>query len=188
MIPPNVGYHNTAYQIGEWKSMTSAETDWSIVKPEVIDFVLDQAEKHLQAQFSTATAADGRAVTAASILAGLAGLAAASVATAPDVSPEGAWAILAGAATAFCAAAFCLMAARPVDFFVPGNQPEQWATCLLDPLSASKGKEITNYQEMIDDNAASLERASNHLLDGLRLAFAAPVVGAVVFLVTSLIS
>jgi hypothetical protein len=174
--------------MSEWQNMDTAETDWSGVKPEVIDFVLEQAEKHLQAQFSTATAADGRAVTAASILAGLAGLAVASVATAPQVAPEGAWSILAGAATVFCGAAFCFMAARPVDFYVPGNQPEQWATCLLDPLSESKGAEIDNYQDMINDNAASLERASGHLLDGLRLALSAPVVGSVVYLVTSLIS
>ena len=168
--------------------MISEKPIWLSANPEVIDFVLLQAEKHLQAQFDTATASDGRAVTAASVLVGLAGLAVAGVATAPQIPPEGAWSILATAATMFCGAAFCFLAARPVDFYVPGNQPDQWASCALAPLSESKAKEIENYQEMIDDNASSLELGSKNLMQGLQLALAAPIVGAAVFAITSLIS
>ena len=168
--------------------MSAEGADWSDAKPEVVDFVLSQAEKHLQAQFETATAADGRAVTAASILAGLAGLGIASLATSTDVTPEAAWSILAGSVTMLAGASFCFLAARPVNFFVPGNQPEQWASCMHDALNESKGVEIENYQAMINDNADVLERASNHLIDGLKLALISPVVGISVYGITYLFS
>lgn len=168
--------------------MVLEEFSWSDASPDVIDFVLNQAEKHLQAQFSTATAADSRAVTAASILVGLAGVAVAGVASSAQITPEAGWAIMAGATAMFCGSALCFMAARPVDFYVPGNQPEQWRACSLESLVVSKGKEIENYQSMIDDNATSLECASAFLVHGLKLALAAPIIGAAVFVLTSLIS
>lgn len=166
--------------------MASRGIDWSKIDPATIDFVLGQAEKHLQAQFQSATASDARAITAASIFAGLAGVIITGVVGYVAISWD-APTFLGGMSlmlTMLAGAYFCFLAGRPVDFFVPGNQPVEWYSCLAAPLSQAKGVEIENYQSKIEDNEAALDIAATNLMKGMRLGGAAPIVGAAIYGVT----
>jgi hypothetical protein len=86
-------------------------------------------------------------------------------------------------------AAYCFFhAAKPVDFYFPGNQPDEWYGCLSEPLLISKGVEIENYQSMIDDNATALERSATMLTRGINFAVLSPVGFFTVYAVTYWIS
>ncbi len=73
------------------------------------------------------------------------------------------------------AAYMCFLAAKPIDFYPPGNHPQQWYSSLGLPLNEAKGKEVENYQEMIDDNDTSLQASAGWLNRGVKVAIASPV-------------
>lgn len=157
--------------------------DWSLVKPDVIDFVFYQAEKYLDAQFQSGLAADSRAITATSIFVGLA---AASSAGAGSLllggNDAGAYYAIGVLALGFGIASFlCFRAAEPVDFYPSGNQPKQWAHVTQEDLYTAKGGEIENYQEMISDNETAIDLSAKRLRNGVRTALASPLVALLTF-------
>lgn len=163
--------------------MTLQDIEWKKVDSKVVDFVFHQAEKHLDAQLQSGIASDARAVSAASILVGLSGVIVAASLGYWVVKPE-ITILLSGLVSGFLfllAAYQCFRAAKPIDFYFPGNQPNEWASCLSDPLKKSKGVEIENYQEMIAENHTALDRAADYLILGMRIAIATPFLSVLVY-------
>lgn len=183
-------YYDASINYRFGKLMTMNRVEWGDVAPEVVDFIFYQAEKHLEAQFQSGIASDARAITAASILTGLSGVVFAGAVGLWVLSPIAAVQIasvtLGG--MLLLAAHFCFSAAKPVDFYVPGNQPEEWYGCLKSPIHESKGVEVENYQEMISDNAVALDKAADHLLVGMRIAIFSPIAAALACLIIYVIS
>lgn len=170
--------------------MNSEKPQWADVSIEVVDFVFYQAERHVDAQLQSGIASDARAISSASTLAPLAGIVLASSfgywITNPSTPLLAAGIVL--GVVLMLAAFFCFLAAKPIDFYFPGNQPSEWYGCLADSLSVSKGFEIENYQSMIEDNAAALDRAAKWLMRGINLAIASPLAFLVVYGITYWIS
>jgi len=168
--------------------MSTQDIDWETVDSDVTDFVFCQAERHLEAQLQCGIASDARAVTAASILAGLGGAVFAgsigllATGQVPELVPAG----LTLGAMVLLAAYLCFLSARPVDFYAPGNQPAEWYGCLDLPLRVSKGCEIENYQEMIQENAAALKASADNLVAGMRMALVSAPATIFVYLITYL--
>jgi cation transporter-like permease len=169
--------------------MSFEEVDWSDMDPNVVDFVFYQAEKHLESQLQSGISSDSRAISAASILVGFSGVVLAGALALWVSSPN--LSILVSCLVAsilFLAASwFCFAAAKPIDFYFPGNQPVQWIACLNEPLSVSKGGEIENYQEMIEANEEVLETASKSLAYGMGIAISTPFVAVLAYIATYLI-
>ena len=167
--------------------MSIDKIEWNTVEPEVVDFVFYQAEKNLEAQLQAGIASDARAISAASILVGLSGvIIAASLGywvAHPEISI-----LLTGIVSGFfflLAAYQCFRAAKPIDFYFPGNQPAEWYQCLGDPLNNSKGGEVENYQEMISENQTALDSAADFLINGMRLAIATPFISVLTYALTT---
>ncbi len=163
--------------------MDNEDIQWEGVSPDVVDFVFYQAERHIEAQLQSGIASDARAVSSASLLAPLAGLVLAGSFgywIANPSTPLLAAGIVLGAVL-LLAAFFCILAAKPIDFYFPGNQPAEWYGCLNEPLLESKGVEIENYQSMIEDNAAALAAAAKWLIRGISLAIASPLAFVIVY-------
>jgi hypothetical protein len=79
-------------------------------------------------------------------------------------------------------------AARPIDFYYPGNQPSQWWPNRHADLVGMLGGEAENYDERIEYNQERLTENQGAIKDAFALALVAPIVGAVVWLVATLIS
>lgn len=165
--------------------MADEDFDWSGVEPEVTDFVFLQAERYLESQLQSGLAADSRAITASSILVGLA-TAALTGAAGLILSNGSATAYLSAFVLGLgfsLAACMCFLAGKPINFFPPGNHPKQWYGALFEPLNNSKGAEIENYQEMIIDNETALDDSAKWLSRGIKVAILSPLAALVSFLV-----
>jgi len=164
--------------------------NWEDVSPEVTDFIFYQAERHIEAQLQSGIASDARAISAASTLAPIASVVFAGSfgywITSSNLPLLVSGLSLGGAL--LISAYFCFKAAKPVDFYFPGNQPEEWYQCVHEPISESKGGEIENYQSMIEGNAMALERSADLLMRGINIAITSPIVFFFVYGVTYLIS
>ena len=155
---------------------------WDSVKPEMLDFVFEQADKHLAAQLTMGIASDARAISIASIFIGFSGVIVAAT--------TGYWAAIPSClvlavgisigVTLFIAALCCFWAARPVDFYYPGNQPDNWYDVLSSDLTESKAFEIENYDQIISENAKILATNAKWLAAGFIAASLSPVIGVVV--------
>lgn len=151
--------------------------------PGTVSHVHEQASRYLQSQLSTATAADQRAITAASIF----------VATAVAIVGIGAnsqeWpAQIAGAlaaASMVVASAFCALAARPRDFYFVGNEPTSWWASEHNDLEESLANEVQVFQEMIDDNAKALSASGRLMRYGMVCALCAPLLGVAAWAVAT---
>ena len=159
--------------------------DWANQPLEVIQHIHQQAVLYLDGQFRAALAADQRASTAGSVLvAASVALVAASLAffsTAQETAV-----LVVGIMTAMVlliGAGCCLWAARPVDFYSPGNEPASWWRETHTDLKESLGAECEVYQEMINENVTVLEDNGAWLTFGLRIAALSPVAGFFVWLV-----
>ncbi len=161
--------------------------DWRTVEPEMVDFVFYQAERYLEAQLQSGIASDSRAITAASILVGVAtaafsGAVALLLAGQPAASYLAATVLGVGLSVA---AYLCVLAAKPIDFYPPGNHPAQWYGCVDAALGDAKGAEAENYQEMIVANNAALETSATWLNRGITTAIVSPVAAMLLFLVVT---
>lgn len=151
---------------------------------EMAEQVLRQGELYLQAQLQLAIAADQRAATMAAFW-GTIGTAVAAAAIAYwDRSSDLAILIsgLACAALMVAGASACLWAARPVDFYAPGNHPQSWFDLLDRPLFDVMLGEAENYQAHIEANAAFLLTNCRLIGFGAALATSAPVLAVLVWI------
>ena len=97
----------------------TSELDWAGVPEDMARRILDLGEKYLESQLQTALSADQRAVTSASIFAGIAAAILAVLVAVWSGDGDNISLLVAGLATAATmtvSAFFCWRAARPVDF------------------------------------------------------------------------
>lgn len=164
------------------------DIDWTGVSEPMVRQISQQAETFMQAQLQAALAADTRAMTMASALVTVATAILAGALAYWDKS--GAVSILAGgivtAMAMLIAAALGVYAARPVNFYFPGNQPGKWFPIRNGDLIEAIGGEAENYAKHIAANDQILETNNNALIAGARLAVASPIAGLVVWGVTYL--
>ena len=117
--------------------------DWTGVEEAMARQILAQGEIYLRAQLDTALASDQRATTMGSVVAAIASaLLAGSIAYWDKAGSNPV--LLAGIATAIVlliSAGFCMWAARPVDFYYPGNQPAHWFPVRTENLVEAIGGE-----------------------------------------------
>jgi hypothetical protein len=159
---------------------------WSGVSEAMARQILLQAETYLQAQLQLAISADSRATSMASLyvtltLAVLGG-------GLGYWHETGAWSpLLAGLVSGGFltgAAVFAAWAARPVDFYLPGNVPDGWMECRKNELAPMLGYEAENYGTHIDTNNRILGANQDAIRRAYKLAIAAPIAGAIAWLVT----
>lgn len=151
--------------------------------------ILAQGERYLQSQLEVATASDQRATTVATFFG--------TMATAVIAGSMAYWdakqdlpillAGLVGASAMIAGACMCLWAARPVDFYFPGNHPAHWFPVATRPLSEILFGEAQNYQEHIEANDDALKENSKMVARGAALAVAAPLLAVATWLAVGLI-
>jgi hypothetical protein len=166
---------------------TEAEDiDWDGVKEPMARQILQQAETRLQAQLQAALASDARAMTVASVLITLA--TATTAAALAYWDKAGNLPILIGglvaAAFMLAGAAFGVWAARPTDFYFPGNQPEKWIPIRKGNLIEALGGEAENQGQRIAINDELLVANAKALTRAALLAVAAPLAGVIAGAVT----
>lgn len=115
---------------------------WTGVPEKTVRQILAQAETYMAAQLQVALATDQRAITAASVFATFAtaivGVALAYWSQTKD-APLSIAALVAGLVVT--AAAFsCFWAARPINFYFPGNHPASWWHGVTAPLVPMLGR------------------------------------------------
>jgi hypothetical protein len=161
--------------------------DWANVPESIARLILEQGERHLSAQLSSGLASDQRSMTAAAILIGFAAaLAGAGIAASNDTSIL--VASLVGGVVMLVGAGMCAYAARPTNFYFPGNHPNRWWPVANETVSTLIGGETENYQWMISENEKVLSRNGKWLERGLILSSLAPVIGVLVWFSVSSLS
>jgi hypothetical protein len=157
-----------------------AAVDWSEVSMEAATTILRQGELYLDGQSRLALAADQRALSAASVFSGFAGVVLAATlgywAETHRIDLLAAGFVMTGM---MLAGAFsCMVAAWPVAFALPGNEPKQWWAVRTKPLNMVIGGETENYQTLIDINISILTKNARWLKFGLAFGVSAPFGGA----------
>lgn len=148
---------------------------------------LKQGELYLSAQLQAGLAADQRATTIAALFAGFsAAISAVSLGYWDKTSDipilvSG----LSGAVLMALGSLICLWAARPINFFYPGNHPESWMNILDRPSHEVMIGEALNYQQHIEANDRSLSANAKFLWRGAMLAIASPLLAVVIWIVAS---
>lgn len=152
------------------------------IKGDTIREIIREAESYLSAQLITGVASDQRAATLSGILATLAtgmlggGLA---VITAEKANyPLGIAGIFAGVVM-LIGLAFAIYTARPVPFHYVGNCPENWNTDedLYGSLDHALWQQARHYQELIDENDATLKANARYLRRAGYFTLASPICG-----------
>jgi hypothetical protein len=157
---------------------------------EMAEAVLRQGELYLQAQLQSAIASDQRATTMAAFFSSMgAAIAAASLAY-WDRSGEIAILVagLSGGILMAAGACLCLWAARPVDFYFPGNHPSCYGEVMHKPLADVICGEAENYQEHIEKNATILQSNSKLVSSGAMASTAAPLIAILIWGIVSAIA
>ena len=169
--------------------------DWMKAKPEIVERVVREGEIYLDGQLKLATSADQRAAVLASVftaaasavLAGLSALAVSSSRSAPTHH----YPIFIGgggmAACFFFGAAFCISAIFPVNFWLPGSEPESWRCDVLAErgLQDALRDEAKHIQSKISDNRGVVEKNARRFKWGAILGISAPAAGLLLWIVTS---
>jgi len=166
--------------------------DWSKAKPEVVKEVVREAEAYLAGQVQLATSADQRASVMASVFAaaGAAVVAALITVASSNDATDGISIYLGGSVAALLflgGACFCVWAAMPTGFDLPGNEPESWKTEIESGRELNPGlcDQAENYQEKITENRAALKRNAHRFKIGALSGIGAPLFGSLVWLVVS---
>jgi hypothetical protein len=137
------------------------DINWTGVSEATARQIMMQGETFMQAQLQAAIAADSRATAMAGLYTTLA-LAVLGAGFGYSDSTDSDSALYAGLfAGVFLifAAVFANWAARPCDFYLPGNQPSQWFPVKRVALNKLLGGEAENYEARITFNESTL--ASN---------------------------
>jgi hypothetical protein len=145
--------------------------------------IMKQGETFMTAQLQAALAADSRATSMAGMFITLA-LATIAGGVAWGTGPKGISYLLGGfscGALLLLGAARAAWAARPIDFYYPGNQPSQWFPNRSANLAEMMGGEAENYDERIEFNSDRLSENQQAIRDAFLLAITAPIIGAVVW-------
>lgn len=138
-----------------------ADIDWTGVSEATARQIMTQGETFMQAQLQAAIAADSRATAMAGLYTTLA-LAVLGAGFGYSNSADSTSALFAGLCAGvllIVAAIFANWAARPCDFYFPGNQPSQWFPVKRVALAKLLGGEAENYEARIAFNETTL--ASN---------------------------
>jgi hypothetical protein len=150
--------------------------------------ILEQGERYMTAQLQCALASDQRATTTANTL-----VAAATAVLGAGAAYYGATAdlpVLLGALTAgillAVAAGFNIHAARPTEFYCPGNYPSQWWPHATGDFALMVAGEAENYDERIRFNSQILDANGKWQRRGSYLGVAAPVAGVITWILASL--
>lgn len=152
--------------------------------------ILHQGETFLSSQLQVATASDMRALTAASVLTaiGTAVIAATLVYWSEEKNLQLLLAGIACGVVTIIGAFFALWAARPIEFYFPGNHPKEWWDCRTCDLPRAIGGESENYQIRIESNERCLAKNGFALIIGAAIAATAPLIGLIVWLLLTWIS
>jgi hypothetical protein len=153
----------------------TTEIDWVGVTEATARQIMAQGETFMQAQLQAAIAADGRATAMAGLYTTLALAVLAAGFGYPDKS-----ALMAGLGAGvflILAALFASWAARPCDFYFPGNQPSQWFGVRTIELPLLLGGEAENYDARIAFNETALASSKRALGRAHVLAVLAPMAG-----------
>lgn len=168
--------------------------DLSKVAPEFRKEIVRGGEEYLSGQLIIATSADSRASGLAGVFTAVATALAAGVIVvlfSPDWGiPQRVSLALGGGAAAvlfIASAALCVFAIRPISFWLPGCDPEAWeddveAGRLLDDCIGGRAKHI---QEQIVENDRAIKTNARLFKWGSILGVAAPFVGVIVWLISS---
>lgn len=132
---------------------------------DVVKMILAQGEAYLKAQMQFALDADKRALALAAACAtfSTASLAAALVAFNAKLAPYIVCSFVAVSIWILLAACFSFFSARPTQFALPGNWPEEWWPVADGDLKILIGGETENYQERIRSNAKFLRKNSKYI-------------------------
>ena len=159
------------------------DLNWDGVSPEMAQQILHQGEIYLSAQLQTAIASDQRSTTSASVFVGFAAaILAASLAYWSNA--EQVAVVTGGIATSvflLCGACCHFHAARPSDFYFPGNHPEAWFGTRRRDLAVAIGGEAENYQFCIAQNEGVLSSNAEWYRRGSRFVLVAPIFGLLIF-------
>ncbi len=164
--------------------------NWSTAKDGVVAEVLRDSETFLAGTVSLATSADQRAAVVAgtfatagaAIVAGIIGFAAAASASnsyAPAVYAGG----LSAALLFITGSIFCIRAAMPVGFHLPGTKPSGWEDDVTSghTLLECQHDLISIRENAIKENLEIIARNARRYTIGAYLGIAAPVIGALIW-------
>jgi hypothetical protein len=161
--------------------------DWTGVSEPMARQIMTQGETFLQAQLQAALAADQRATTMSSVFVTLStAIAAGGIAFGQSVADQG---IVTGSLVCsfalLIAAGFGAWAARPIDFYFPGNQPSQWYQGRKVALSKMLGGEAENYEARIEYNNGELAANQAAIYRGFWVGLVSPLLGVLVWAICS---
>jgi hypothetical protein len=171
--------------------------DWSTAKDGIVDEVLKTSETYLAGTVTIAASADQRAAVVAgtfatagaAIVAGVIGFSAAVTGSNPYALPVYFGGLLA-ALLFLMGALFCIRAAMPVGFNLPGTQPSGWEDDVVSgrTLQHCQHDLITLRENAIKENLATIRRNARRFTIGAYFGIAAPFVGAVAWTIALLLS
>jgi hypothetical protein len=155
----------------------------------LVSEIVREAEAYLAAQVTLATSADQRASVMASVFAASGtAIAAGLIAFVGDADrvAAGLPVIVGGVVSALLfllGSGLCVWATLPVEFDLPGSQPENWKKDIERgiPLNEALAEQAQNYQGKISDNSAILRSNAKKFSWGARLGIAAPVLGLLIW-------
>jgi hypothetical protein len=173
-----------------------AKLDWSTAKEGIVNEVLRDSETFLAGTVALATSADQRAAVVAgtfatagaAIVAGVIGFAAAASADnyyAKAVYVGG----LSAALLFIVGAVFCVRAAMPVGFHLPGTKPSNWEDDVREgrTLAQCQHDLLDIRESAIKENLYVINRNALNYSIGASLGIAAPIVGILLWGVTVLL-
>lgn len=149
--------------------------------PDLLDEILREAESRLNAQLTTAIAADARAMTFLGFISAVA-VAATGAGLAVFVDkPNLAILALFTAVGFIIAAFFAFEAARPIEFNFIGNDPASWKKDVENGVSVhqAKAEQVAFYDEMIKANRKAMSDGGDQLQKAVRVALFTIAIGGV---------
>lgn len=157
-------------------------------REKIAEIILRQGELKLSAQLMLATAADQRATTLSAIFSAIAVALIGGAATTYANDGIGLALLLSAMLSGLLyllASAMCAYAARPVDFYTAGNQPNKWIRdrALEKEPQEALLKEAGNYQKGIITNRGAIRQNANRLRNALKIGWLSPIVGFGLWLV-----
>lgn len=168
--------------------------DWSTANKEILERVVEEGESYLRGQLTLATSADQRAAALAAVFTAAATALIAGILALTTTSPphlrDHFPIYIGGGIASLCfliAAGFCIAAVFPTNFFLPGNQPENWHGDIeaKKAIEVSLAEETQHIQGKIEFNRACIARNATRFKRGAILGIAAPLAGLLFWAVTS---
>jgi|SRR6185437_2294518 len=171
--------------------------DWLAADEKLVSRMVEQGAAYLSGQVRLATAADQRASMLAGVFAAagtviLAGII--TLATSADFDIGRAYPLVLAAigmvACFLAGAALCIWTIVPVGIWLPGNEPQSWYGDIESKkvLLAALGEEAEHIQSKIVENRSIIRANAGRFRWGAILGIVAPIVGAVLWVISSLFS